>query len=344
MLKLFFNGPILGFLGGNMNRLFTATALGILTALPVQAATLDGIYTSYFAFGDSLTDDGKFGSLAPPSEGGRFSNGPTYAEDLATDFTAPGTAQNFAIGGATAGDVNTTPYPDGVEIGTFGGQIGFFDSIDDFLPVGDNPLISVLFGANDIFQNIFTNPDIGEQAADAVAAGISSLAALSPVYNDFLVINIPDLSLTPAFSNPAVAPLASAQTQEYNARLADNLDKLRKEGIEIVEVDQDAFLRSVLENPLALGITETEVPCTPSLSLFTPLENCAFDPATGIIDNTLADPFLFVDSVHPNRIVQAAFAQEIRSTLAPVPLPASLPFLMAGLLALGAAFRRRRPI
>jgi len=89
-----------------------AAGLAATLALPAQASTLGDYYTSYYAFGDSLTDDGKFGILFPPSLGGRFSNGPTYAELVADRFEAAGR--------------DTTP--------------------------GDNPLVSVLFGGNDFFQ------------------------------------------------------------------------------------------------------------------------------------------------------------------------------------------------
>lgn len=126
-----------------------------------SASSVTDIYTSYYAFGDSLTDDGKFGMLAPPSLGGRFSNGPTYTEHIADQFIAAGLdTGNLALGGATGGPVNLNPAG---PLSTFGGQIATFTNTlangvglptsADFSTTkptapapGTNPLVSVLFG------------------------------------------------------------------------------------------------------------------------------------------------------------------------------------------------------
>lgn len=113
---------------------------GTLHAAPVSYSDP---FTSFFAFGDSLTDDGKFGFQAPPSFGGRFSNGITYAEHLAQDFIDAGKVEeNFALGGATSGDINTTDYPDpeaAAPFATFGAQIATFELLASSVPIGDNP-------------------------------------------------------------------------------------------------------------------------------------------------------------------------------------------------------------
>lgn len=55
----------------------------------------------------------------------------------------------------------------------------------------------------------------------------------------------------------------------------------------------------------------------------------------------MADSFLFIDGVHPNRIAQSAFAGEIRAQVAAqVPLTESLPLLAVG-LGLVCLLRRR---
>jgi phospholipase/lecithinase/hemolysin len=323
-----------------------------VTGVSAQAASVNynDAFTSYFAFGDSLTDDGKAPELAPPSFGGRFSNGITYAEHIAQDFAADGRfSANFAIGGATAENDNETQYPttEGAVIGTFAGQIGVFDfqrrntALGSL--VGDNPLVSVLFGANDVFQDFLegsTVGEIGRNAADAVKTGIQAIAGLGSQFDDFVVINLPDLSQTPQFSGTLAAPLVQAEAFAFNQQLALNMQSLRNQGLNIYEVDQAAFLAGVLANPGSLNITEVAIPCTTSLVTLDPLNNCSIT-ADGV-DLSLADSFLFVDPVHPNRVVQKAFADEVRAALTPVPLPAGLPLLLAGVAAFALMWRTRQ--
>lgn len=215
-----------------MKKHIAVLALAVSLSTPSFADPgIDG-FTSYYAFGDSLTDQGQLGALAPPSEDGRFSNGPTYAEFLAQRFqdVALDTG-NLAIGGATAGPVNANPL---APLSTFGGQVQtFIGSIlggtglpEQIAPTpvfadappnpGSNPLVSVLFGANDIFQQLPNAlatslsdltllpgkiTDIATSAAQAVATNIAALNAFDAKFNDFAVINLPDISNSPAFGD-----------------------------------------------------------------------------------------------------------------------------------------------
>ncbi|WP_368073725.1 hypothetical protein [Sulfitobacter sp. JL08] len=89
----------------------------------VWASPITDAYTSFYTFGDSLSDDGKFLALDPPSLGGRFSKDLVWAERIEDQFIAAGRdTANLAIGGATAGDQTTPATP----LSTFGGQIGPF--------------------------------------------------------------------------------------------------------------------------------------------------------------------------------------------------------------------------
>lgn len=334
-----------------MKKILLAAATLTVTAGAADAAPLDysAPFTSYFAFGDSLTDDGKAGMLAPPSFGGRFSNGITYAEHLAADFAASGKVSgNFAIGGATAELDNETVYPSlaAEAIGTFAGQIAAFDFGLSSTPlgalVGDNPLISVLFGANDISQDLgeALPGQIGIAAANAVSAGIVALNTLDAKFDDFVVINLPDLSTVPNFANAAFpgfpfAGLAQIESQEFNRQLADNMQFLREtSGLNIIEVDLAGFLAGTLADPGTLNVTD---PCTTSLVVPDLINNCAVTP-TGV-DISLADNFLFVDGVHPNRAAQAGFANQVRIAL--VPLPAGLILLLTGLVGFALIGRSR---
>ncbi len=340
-------------LGGiTMKHIAVTTVACLSLAGAAGAAAVSDLFSSYLAFGDSLTDNGKFGAdtLGPPSDRGRFSNGPTYAELLAKDFTDVSKfSTNFALGGATAELDNETPYPDpaaAAPFATFSAQVG---SLTGFLStppsafLGDDPLVSVLFGANDLLQDLGDSPTVGADAADAVKSGIEAIAALDGKFDDFLVINLPALSETPRFKNGPFEGLAKATTDQFNAQLKSNVEDLRSAGLKIVEFDLASVFEMIADDPNAFGITNILEPCTQSFTDFTPEDNCAFDPRTGDITLAAADDFLFTDSIHPNRLAHEALAEQIRETFdpSPVPLPAGLPLLLAGLGAFGIVRMRK---
>jgi outer membrane lipase/esterase len=331
-----------------MYRAILAAAATVLMAVPSFANT----YTSYYAFGDSLTDDGKGLTLGapPPFADGRFSSGPVWAEYIADVFDAAGLEnKNFALGGATAGDANTNNYPQPLApLGTFNGQIDVFDAPGGGDAPGLNPLISVLLGPNDIFQagNPFT-------AAAAVVAGIQRLAQLNSIFDDFLVSNLPNLALTPDGSDdPQSSGLA---TTFFNSSLATGLAGLETTlGINIINLDQFTFFNDVIADPQSLGLTNVTDACIQAPD---PEEsfagfNCTIVGFDGegapIYDLALGEQYLFVDGVHPNGTVQAAFGQfaidalgeDLPQAIA-VPLPMGALLLLSGLGVFGAVGRKR---
>lgn len=336
-------------------------ACAVIVSAPFShAQDLSQFFSSYIAFGDSLTDDGKFAGTpfepGLPSFDGRFSNGPTYAEIIAQDFTASGQfSANFAIGGATARDDNENALPP--QFGTFGGQVATLSGVitDPGVraAIGDNPLFSVLFGGNDVLQNVGLPddfgvvPGVGALAADAVEANIRAIAALDEDFDDFLVLNLPDVSQTPLFQNSAfgvgaLAPLAALESAGYNDQLATNIDSLRSDGINIIEFDLNAFSAAQRVEFAGLGI-DVDTPCSFDLGNPGPENTCVFSPGSpDDTDLSLADNFLFIDGVHPNALSQAGTAAAIQSAVAAtVPVPAGLPLLLAGIGVFG-FFRFRR--
>lgn len=318
-----------------MSVLIKAGVAVLALSVPASASVLTNTFSSYYAFGDSLTDDGKLGELFPPSLEGRFSNGPTYAEIIADDFTEAGLdSANFALGGATAGDVNLQPLS---TLSTFAGQVATFGgalSAGAVAP-GSNPLVSVFFGANDFFQG--RNPI---EAAGDVAQGIRDIAALGGEFDDFLLLGLPDIGSTPAFAGEG-SEQASAATLLFNYKLARYVQSLEvNDGLSITNFDTDSVFQAVIDSVDAetfdFGILDVTTPCTVSLS--EPGPSCV---DLGIDPNTL----LFADAVHPNGIAHELLASAIiaqyESELSVVPLPATLPLLLAGMFGLGVLHRRR---
>lgn len=337
-----------------MRKFLYVAAATIGLAGTAQAASFTDTFTSFYSFGDSLSADGKFTQLDPPSFGGRFTNGLTWAERIEDQFTAAGRdAGNLAQGGAVAGNINRNPAG---PLSTFAGQVATFSGAlaagvglpTRVLPTpqqsstapgpGSNPLLSVWFGANDLFQGF---DPVG--AANSVASGIRALNGIDPgVFNDFLVVNVPDIGATPAFSGDA-AKAATKASKLFNWQLAMNVLELENEGINVIGFKPNRVLNRIIEDVEAgrfsFGIFDTTTPCT--LSVGAPLDPDVTNPGScldlGIDPNTL----LFVDGVHPNATAHRLFAEAVGQKLSTVPVPAGLPLMLSALAGLGFMARRR---
>lgn len=354
-----------------IRKIAISTAIGLATVAAADPGAEP--FTSYYSFGDSLTDDGKFGALAPPSLEGRFSSGPTYAEYIADIFKAADLdTANLAVGGATAIDpINDADLQ--TPLSSFDAQLDVFLShlafgtplLTQLSPAleldfevaapGANPLTSVLFGANDLFALLDNDAIVDsveqaavEAAADAVTDGISRLATQSGgLFNDFLVLDLPDLGLTPAFRFTEENDEATLASQYFNDRLEANLQTLESAtgpfgGLNVMRFSLEDYFAGILDGSTVLpGVTDFFQPCTPNISEFTPANNCA------LVDPTLVTARLFVDGVHPNGQAHAALGNVLINDLSdqlpsPVPLPASMPLLLAGFGAMAVWGRRKR--
>src|ERR1700754_1440974 len=132
-----------------------AAALAVAAMGAVATAAEAQTYNRIVVFGDSLSDNGNLYALtgqptSPPYFQGRFSNGPVFTELLG--FTvgrytagAPVTGSvNYAFGGART---DNSALPPGMrnQLLAYTGGGGTF---------GANDLVTVLGGANNIFQGI----------------------------------------------------------------------------------------------------------------------------------------------------------------------------------------------
>lgn len=314
-----------------------------------RAASLTGLFSGFFAFGDSLTDAGRVfgltgGTQPPPSLtigtetfagyfNGRVSNGPVWAERFTTAFDAAGKpAGNFAFALADA-----LPVPGPVP--NLAQQIGLFAFETAGTPLGPNPLAAIWAGANDLFgvaddpaSTVLQAQLTGVAAAQAVAGGAAALGGLG--FGDVLLFNLPDLGATPAYAlfQPDRADVATAGTLAFNAELSAQAALLRSGGLNVIEIDIAGLFAALLADPTAFGLTDATTPCiVGAVSAGSFLSVC--DPAT------IAGR-VFYDPVHPTAAVHALVADAVQSTVAPVPLPAALPMLAAALGALVLVRRR----
>ena len=156
-----------------MSRFITG---GAVAALALAACAFAGsasaqTYNRLVVFGDSLSDNGNLylisGGTQPPSPpyARRFSNGPTFVELLgfnAANFNGSVTGSiNYAFGGSRTDASAGVPFGMLNQLSRYTAAGGRFSSTD---------LVSVLGGANDIFQGL-----------PAAGASASPVAAITPV-------------------------------------------------------------------------------------------------------------------------------------------------------------------
>ena len=297
-------------------RRFAVRALLVLLVVP--AAALAGGSRSFVFFGDSLSDPGNhyiaYGQVSrapyqpvpiyPYALGGHhFSNGDTWAEDLAEELDtpasghpalrAPGEFTNYAVGRARARP-GAPVFPDfdlGTQVATF-----LFD-FEGHVPTKRTYVIWI--GANDLFdalEALQTDPSgatsqaILGQALGAVAQSVQALWEAGA--REFLVLNLPDPALTPyvralgAGAQGAATELSAA----YNVGLVQTVAALTAlPQIHIESFDTNAFLHTVVASPGRYGLQDVTDACL------------KFGVATGAVCAN-PDRYLFWDGIHPTRM------------------------------------------
>ncbi len=349
--------------------LATCAAVVCLT----QHAAADPVepYTGFVGFGDSWSDPGRFSAIGvpstPPSNGSRFTDGLTWMEIVGNTFEANGQGNfNMALGGATAGtnstsrlaeyaladafitrdasDPNDIPF---TNLADFDRQISSFLNAGFDSQVGSNPIVTILLGGNDFLQAGSTDPSIiANNVIAAISNGIIALAQSGAQFDNFLVANMPDFSIRPSLVGAPQLILDDLRQQsiDYNAALAVQMTSLTStlagQGLDVEIEILDLF--TTTDNAYATAVSDgliVDDVCTDALVGGIPSFNNCLLPGSSA-------QYLFMDDVHPGQHAHSAWADaalnQLQSqSMAPVPLPASFPLLLAGGLGLFALRRRR---
>jgi outer membrane lipase/esterase len=300
--------------------------VGLWAALAVPAWAAQPPFSSIVVFGTSLSDPGnafalRGGTNTPPdysvdpflvpdvpyAKGGHhFSNGATWVEQFARPLGLAGSvrpafrgssgATNYAVGGSRARS-------DGQNV-SLSDQVGRF--LEDSGGVAPSDALYVIeMGSNDIRDALAAGGDVTIIAAALGAIGNNIAALYQAGARKFLLLNAPDISLTPAvraadalFPGAGIAAGAALLTQAFNL----SLDGLRSQltamlpGIQIVPLNVYQKLNSVVADPAAFDLTEVRSACiTPNAPPF----HCS-----------QPQEYLFWDGIHPTKEAHAILAHE----------------------------------
>jgi phospholipase/lecithinase/hemolysin len=196
-----------------------------------------------------------------------------------------------------------------------------------------NQLITVFAGGNDIISNaasfqatVALGGDPTSAAAAAVAAMVTAADELADDVNTnviargathVVVVNLPDISLTPGAiaSGASGQALVKSMVQAFNVELATKLTH----GDSLLLVD--ASTRSVDQtmNMAKYGLTDVTTPaCTTSSSLVCTKATLisALTPTDLTQPATLANTYLYADTVHPTPYGYRLLAQLVADTMA----------------------------
>ena len=297
-------------------RVALALCLLIVSAAPALAWSPEP--NGFVFFGDSLSDPGNhyiaFGEVSrPPYQpvpiypyaigGHHFSDGDTWAEDLAYEMgrpasgrpalREPGIFTNYAVGRARARP-GAPVFPQ-FDLGT---QVtGFLSDFGGHAP-GDRVYV-IWIGANDLFDALealqsdpsgATSGLIIQQALGALSTNIQMLWAAGA--RNFLVLNLPDPALTPYVRSlgPVAQGAATQLTSAYNTALAQVVGELS--GLpqaQFQQFDLNAFLHQVVSSAGRYGLLNVQDSCL----------------AFGVTANAVCaepDRYLFWDGIHPTRV------------------------------------------
>ena len=258
-------------------------------------------------FGDSLTDNGNLFKLIgfPPAPWwqGRFSNGPTYAEQLPALLGVSAThVQNYAFGGARAQTGNSIPIDLDIQVQSFiaslhghqaakGTEAALYIGNNDYLnynPAVDGPPATFIAGVMAHIQGAITT---------LKAHGVDKI----------VLFTLPHFSVTPAgqflaaHGGGATVAGADAIIDANNAALKQLAAADIAAGIDVKIVDANVFADAIGADPHAFGFKDISIPVITGNT----------DTPTGIDQIYAPNEIAFFNDIHPTYAahgVQAAFA------------------------------------
>lgn len=297
-------------------------AISSITTYAHSGVAIDKV----IAFGDSLSDNGNFYSYSlhfvpknPPYYEGRFSNGPTWVEQLTEGLTLDPNSKDglidCAYGGATA-------RPDKNDIAW---QVNnYFKHYANDMNI-DKHLFVVWIGGNDYLPGTGSTDQLTTEAVASIQKHINIL--IQHGAKNILTFNLPDLGRTPLaeLAGPQYAAKVSHMIQLHNAKLNFMLAKMRLQhpDVRIIFFDVTSVFNDALSHPQKYGIKYTHDACfNGDTFMFSALKDPKYDAVKErlkygnlIVFCRNADDFFFFDHVHPTRVVHEMIAERVLKKL-----------------------------
>jgi outer membrane lipase/esterase len=265
-----------------MGKLLTTTML-ISTLLGGAASaqetrTAEQLFTSVTVFGDSITDSGNIPALtgnfdetpSPPYFNGRFSSGPVFVELFPARLgVSAANVRNFAIGGATFGDITISAIlGDNPAIANRGVASQVRDFVSSGARFGRLDLVQINAGNNDFGAALLTNPpetwnSVMTAAADAAGEDFGrSVRALQGIgASQFLVQTTLSVQGIPNFDDPAIHAADAVYVPRLNANLVAEINRAARPGDIFYVLDTRTLVLDAIANPAKYGFTDVTTPC-----------------------------------------------------------------------------------
>ncbi|EHL30682.1 SGNH/GDSL hydrolase family protein [Legionella drancourtii] len=222
-------------------------------------------FDTIVTLGDSLSDNGNLYNYlshiipkSPPYYEGHFSNGPVWIENLYQTYFPNGKTENFqdyAVGGAGA----VLSYKENLPY-TLDAEVSDYLYLHNYNNKNKS-LFVVWIGANNYLNGPTNVEEITSSVVDAIGNNIEALISHGAVM--FLIVNIPDMGVTPGAKKANNQALLSELSAKHNQKLVDKYNSLKEQypNVSFVYFDVNTVFKQLVADPQQFELSNTTEPC-----------------------------------------------------------------------------------
>ena len=262
------------------------------------------------SFGDSLSDTGNVFQLtehswpsSPPYFNGRFSNGPTWVEQLSLSLKSQ--SHDFSYGGAAILAKGFTGAHSNISVPSIGEQIDLYLASPRSRDLTTEKVYILLAGINDYYFDPSLSPSAVTQ--ELVKKLVFLVEKTSPRW--FMVPSLPDISHMPFLqSNATLKNGFMAKVQEHNRLLKGRLAAFALEfpAIRVIQPDFESLIANIVGNGSAYGFKTLNRGFIRAYS----------GKAPSTTETRSVDEFLYFDEFHFTARAQSLMAKAAQEKMA----------------------------